>query len=368
MHSNQRFSSLGIALLAALGMADVASAQAIIITNSNNHQIPLRSGSSVQIDVDGNLLAECALNASNVCTQLSSGSIPGGAGAPVATLTRSDSNTAVVTGESITLNWSSTAAVVCSAAATGPTTTWGGPKTVGGSETVSFSAVGDYTFTLTCFNPLGGSTVQTVAVNVAEAPVEEIAGCNIQSTDPAFRPTNFAAINKLWGPAVRPPDDRVLSDPVYPNSLGTPTPIGSNKGTYTAIKFTSQANTTVDMTWDTAQAQRNYAPRPADSMFIAISPCPGDLRAANSAAGDPWLQPGCRKVAGSASMYYTTKTSYGPSNDNFCKLEPNKEYYINVAPVDPGDGLTTGEHTCSGTAANSATGCDVQMVHSGSSF
>src|SRR5687768_6136474 len=205
MHSNQRFSSLGIALLASLGMAELASAQAIIITNSNNDQIPLRAGSSVQIEVDGNLLAECALNSSGQCAQLSTGT-GGPENKPTATLGRSDNNTDVTTGESINLTWSSTNAVVCSAASTGPSSLWSGPRVGSGGEPITFSAVGDYSFSLTCFNINGASTVQTVPVSVAQAPVETIVGCNIQSADPAFRPAGYQAYTKDWAVAFKSPD------------------------------------------------------------------------------------------------------------------------------------------------------------------
>lgn len=368
MHSTQRNSSLALAVVAALGFAELASAQAIIITNANNHEIPLATGSSVQIDEQGNLRAQCALNANNVCTQLSSGGP--NAGAPTVTLGRSDTDTDVRTNESIGLSWTSSQATVCYATQTGPVTTpWAGPRLGSGSESIAFATngAGSYAFSLQCFNTSGGSSVASVPVTVAEPePGAVPTGCNITSDDPTFRPAGFAAIAKEWGTAFRPPDDRVLTEPVYPTGLGAPVPIGSNKNSYTAIRFTSLANLTVDMTWDTAQAQRNYAPRPADSMFIGISPCPGDLRPANASSSDPWLQPGCRKVAGSASMYYTTKSQYAASNDFLCKLEPGQVYYINVSPVDPGDGLTPGEHTCTTSAPNTANGCDVQMVHTGS--
>ena len=72
MQSIKRNSSLAIAAIAALGCADMVSAQSIIITNASNHNIPLAPGSSVQIDVNGNLLAQCALT-NGTCTQLSNG-------------------------------------------------------------------------------------------------------------------------------------------------------------------------------------------------------------------------------------------------------------------------------------------------------
>lgn len=364
MHSIQRNSSLAVAVVAALGFANLASAQSIVITNANNHEIPLASGSSVQIDVNGNLLAQCALT-NGTCTQLSNGGP--NQGAPVASLSRNDGDTSLTAGESIRLTWGSTAGTVCNATSAGPAgTSWTGPRAVANAsgENVVLSAAGDYTFSLQCFNTSGGSSLVATAATVAPNDSPPPAGCSLQSSDPLFQPASLAAVTKEWDLAFKSPNSTQL--PVYPNSPGAPVPVGASKGSYTAIRFTARANTTVDMTWDTAQAQLGYSnPRPADSMFISISPCAGDLRAPNSASGDPWLQGGCRISAGAGSMFYTTLTNY-QSSDFLCRLEAGQVYYINVSPIEPNDGLTPGEHTCSNTAANSATGCDVQMRHSGS--
>lgn len=368
MHSIQRYSSLGIALLASVGMTGLASAQAIIITNTTppNHQIPLRAGSSVQIDEAGNLLAECALNTSGVCTQLSSGAGGGGLeGAPTLTFARSDTDPEVQTGEGISLTWTSTLATVCSAASTGPATSFSGPRLGSGSESISFNATGDYTFSLTCFNTSGGSPVRTVAVSVTQAPVNT-AGCNITSSSAWFQPTTLTRVTKTFVQAFSPPD----GDPTasYPNSVGFPVPIGANKGSYLTVPFVAQPNTVVDMTWDTAQAngfQGYSSPRPADAMFVGISPCPGDLRPTDHFSEDIFLRNGCRRVTGLDSMFYST-TSGTVNPYSICKLEAGKTYYINIAPVNPNQSSgPNSTYTCSTTAPNSANGCDVQIRHTG---
>lgn len=370
MQSIQRVSSLAVAVLAALSCTE-ALAQSIVITNANNHQIPLASGSSVQIDVNGNLLAQCALT-NGSCTQLSNGGPL--AGTPTASLARNDGLTTVTAGQAVSLTWSSTDSQLCLASSTGPNgaTTFAGPRgtTNTGGESVTLSAAGDYSFGLKCYNDAGASQMQATAVTVAAGstttPPPTTTGCDITSSDPAFQPAGFAQVIKDWATAFKSPNPNITTDPVYPTGPGTPVPIGASKSSYTAIRFVALADLTVDMTWDMAQAQIGYpSPRPADSMFIGISPCPGDLRAPNASSGDPWLQNGCRKVAGAASMYYTTRTQY-VSNDFLCRIEAGQTYYINVSPVDPTDGISPGEHTCSTTATNSATGCDVQMRHSGS--
>jgi hypothetical protein len=369
MQSIKRNSSLAIAALAALGCADMVSAQSIIITNASNHNIPLAPGSSVQIDVNGNLLAQCALT-NGTCTQLSNGGPV--AGAPTASLSRNDGDASLTAGESVRLAWSSTSATVCQATSSGPAaTTFTGPRGTSnaGGETVLVSTQGDYSFSLQCFNASGGSTTATVGASVAAAAGGGdtggggTTGCSI--SDPLIQPAGFGAANKSWVQAFTSPNPNVAA-PSYPNGPGTPVPVGAQKGSYTAIQFTSRPDLTVDMTWDTAQPQIGYSsPRPADQMFVSISPCPGDLRPSNPASGDPWLQNGCRITAGAGSTFYTTRPGY-VSNDFVCKLEPNQVYYINLSPVNPNDGLSPGEHTCTDSAPNSAGGCDVQMRHSGS--
>lgn len=185
-------------------------------------------------------------------------------------------------------------------------------------------------------------------------------GCD----DPLIRPAGWIATEESWVEAFSAPDGSLM--PTYPQGLGFPVPIGAARGGYTVIAFTPTEELTVTLTWDPAQANpgRGYRmPRPAESMFIGISRCPGDLRPSDSTSANPWLQEGCRRTGGGASLSY--RTFGGPSDVYVCRLEPGVVHYLTVAAVNPADGLTEGEHTCSETAPNSALGCDVQVVHSG---
>jgi hypothetical protein len=152
----------------------------------------------------------------------------------------------------------------------------------------------------------------------------------------------------------------------YPNSVGNPVPVpgyrfysrsGNHKfylkGQIVAIPFVPPPNLSVTMTWDQAQSGPFYTqPRPARMMFVGISPYPHDLCPREN----------CSVTGGAGSLHYTTETS---NTGLACPLNAGQTYYINVAMADPTDGLQPQEHTCSDTAANSANGCDVQMVHRG---
>ena len=121
----------------------------------------------------------------------------------------------------------------------------------------------------------------------------------------------------------------------------------------------------VTISWEPVQSNppQGYAqPRPAESMFIGISRCPGDLRPSDlGASGNPWLQDGCRRSGGGASLIH--RTTGEPSDDYTCQVEAGVVHYLTVAAVQPADGLTEGEHTCSEIAPNSALGCDVEVIH-----
>jgi hypothetical protein len=184
---------------------------------------------------------------------------------------------------------------------------------------------------------------------------EEAAASQGPCDDPLVQPAGWQFTNKSWTQAWSSPDGNPQA--TFPNSVGFPVPIGASIGGYTVIAFVPQAGQSVGIHWDTAQAnpQQGYgAPRPADSMFLGISVCPGDFRMKQGF--DP-----CAIVASGASLFWTT------GNSGFaCNLAPGVTYYLTVAPVNPQDGIFPApSHTCSTSAPNSAFGCDVQARHSG---
>jgi hypothetical protein len=358
MSQPSQLALFGTAAALLVSFVGASQAQSVIrFTNANNHEIPLAAGSTVNIDANGNLTAECALT-SGVCTQLSNGGNTSGP-VPTATLTRSASS--IVAGSSVSLSWSSTDAVVCDATGSGPATTiWPGPRATANASGlgVVLSTAGDYLFNLRCYNAAGASVLQTVAVTatVPEGPVD--LGCTITSTDPAFQPSGRVATEKSWVQQWSAPNGTSIA--VYPNSIGSAVPVGANKGGYVVVPFVPTENLDVQIFWDVAQANSSIGynpPRPADGMFITISPCRGDLRAPVANSSDPFLRPGCRIFANTAQLNYSTLS--GNSNNTMCRLEAGKTYFMNVVAADPADGLSNEEHTCH----SSTTGCDVQATH-----
>ena len=179
--------------------------------------------------------------------------------------------------------------------------------------------------------------------------------------DPMVRPVGMTGRIIPWSKMFSPPDGAPV--PTYPDGLGFPVPIGSNKGSWTSGEFIAQPGQTINFTFERAQAKPNegyFRARVALTMLVTISPCAGDVRAPVFGATD-YLAPGCRRYASAGTLVQSTK--FGPdSTFAYCALVPGQKYYYTVSPIDPRDGYTLGEHTCS-TAEASAQGCDVQARH-----
>jgi hypothetical protein len=187
-------------------------------------------------------------------------------------------------------------------------------------------------------------------------------------TDPLINPAGFYRTDKTWTQTFSAPDGHPSA--IYPAGVSFPTPVGAEIGHFRVVPFTPFQDHTVNLYWDQVQARPQdgyYRARPARSMFLAITPCSqtfgqivlgsGDLRAPMPNAVDPFQRPGCREVANSASLIWTTdKRIAATSNDYVCVLEAGKPYWLIVAPVNPSDGLVPGEETCE---LDRDSGCDV---------
>jgi hypothetical protein len=166
--------------------------------------------------------------------------------------------------------------------------------------------------------------------------------------DPLVMPEGLVGVHRTWAQCFTPPDGSPV--PEYPNSLGFPVPLGADKGTYKACEFTAQVNQVTNLFVEPAQAnpgQGYRMPRPAQSMFLGVSICPGDFRT---------TLPGCWMVVNTGTLVTETVEANSPLA---CPLVAGQKYWLTVAPVDPRDGLTLGEHTCQ-SVPNSENGCDQQ--------
>lgn len=351
-----------------------ARADVVRVTNANNHEIPIKVGTEAEIDDQGNVLVECALNASGACAELFGGTAV--IGAPTVTLSRTDNNTTVTDGESIKLGWGSTLATTCTATQTGPyTTSWPGPKARrnGAGETIILDNVGTFVFSIQCENAAGSSDVssQTVTVSAEGGGGEPGGGpgdedCDLEDIegDPLYQPAGWTLTDMTFAEAFTPQDGDPV--PAYPNSLGFPVPVGADRGGITVISFTANATQTVNMIWDRAQAnpgQGYGTARPASGMFFSVSPCRGDVRAPDAEAGG-FLAAGCRKFSNEGVLIWSTSPSLSASTSAACKVTAGRVYFLHVMAADPSDGLDEGEESCD-EVPSTAEGCDVQARASG---
>lgn len=177
---------------------------------------------------------------------------------------------------------------------------------------------------------------------------------------PLVQPAGFKGYRKQWS------DIQIGRD--FPNGNAYLTPVGSYTlkalspstkgpsmaGKYIAVEFVAKAGQFPLLSWVNAQRQGQVpdypVPRNAASMFVSISPCAGDLRPGSVFTSDPWLKY-CRASSPSASLKFGVNST--------CKLVDGQRYWITIAAVEPADGLTTTETTC--TYRPSEGRCEVNM-------
>jgi hypothetical protein len=173
---------------------------------------------------------------------------------------------------------------------------------------------------------------------------------------PLVQPAGWQVTTKSWQQAWSSPDGSPQA--TFPQSVGFPVPIGAQKGGYTVIPFLPTGGQTVQVTWDTAQsnAPQGYrAPRPAHTMLLNISECPGDVRPPSIGGNFD----ACVRLSGLDSMFWTTEDT----STFACQLQVGRVYYLNVMAADPTDGLELSEHTCNDLSPWTTFGCDVQAIH-----
>jgi hypothetical protein len=186
--------------------------------------------------------------------------------------------------------------------------------------------------------------------------------------DPLIQPAGWTRSQFTWERAWSAPNCFQFGKPCYalavwPASIGVPVPLGASRGGYRTIPFVPEPAQTVGISWDKVQANPliGYGkPRPADGIWMSVSPCAGDFRPGNDAASDHYLRRGCRRGAAIGGLIWST--TIAESTFQACALVAGQTYYLNVIAANPEDGLTEGENTCT-AGPNTGDGCDVLATH-----
>lgn len=357
--SNSRGLRLALLPLFFTLVAGESLAQAVTIdfVNAEMDPIPLLNGTSVGIDGDGNLTAQCVLGEdSDVCAGITTTEPPGPV--PVVTLTRTNGTGTITTGNPLALSWSALpAAEICLATSSPVVTGWNNTlvAAAGGTANLTMSTAGTYTLSLKCYNASGVSNIATVNATVQGNSIGTIPACSVPGLTETGRvqPEGFTGHLLQWS--------AIFGSGAFPNMPSHVVPTGSfslrtildssNRGPnmnarYITVPFTPAANQNYKISWLGAQAVlvAGYSnPRSANSVFVSVSPCAGDLRGKNTSGG-PELA-ACRGQVRSGAVFF------GTTANSQCKLEAGQPYFLNIAFVE-----TSGTGPLSLTTTTCATG------------
>lgn len=321
-----------------VAMAGQAWAQSVTIEFVNApgmEPIQLLQGTNVGINGDGNLTASCVLDGT-VCDGINvdvSGPVP------VTTLERTSAAGNINTGGTLSLKWTVIpAADYCIATSSPVIAGWNNTliAATGGNANLTMSAAGDYTLSLKCYNAHGVSNQSTVTAAVRGQDIGTIQACTDEALNETGRvqPDDFTGhlfqwSGLFWGASF--PNGPSHLAPIGSFSLRTTFPPRgpSMAKRYLTVPFRPAANMNYRISWLEAQAvpvTPYGSPKEANTIFVSVSKCAGDLRG-HSAAGGMDLNL-CRAQTYSGNLFFGTKTT------SQCKLVAGEDYYLNIAFVD----------------------------------
>lgn len=189
-----------------------------------------------------------------------------------------------------------------------------------------------------------------VAAGISNAHAQAIFADGFESAEPpdpcaGSIPDGFFVVQKTWLQtwAGACPD----ASPNYPNSIGSPVPLFGLQNRLVVTRWVPGVGESANVFWDTAQVLSGacyFQPKPAQSMYVSFSHCPGDVRPRGA----------CGRFGQPGSLTWSTQFT-GPS---ICTLTPGVAAYMTVMPYDP----DTMEFQCPPEFPG---GCDVQAVHRG---
>lgn len=332
--------------------------------NTNLPLIKLLDNSTVDIDQNGNLTAECVLDGTT-CEGINTGT--GTGNAPVVSLSRNNGSGDITAGLPIGLSWSvQNSAEVCLASSSPAVNGWNGNVVGagGGTQSLTLSSAGEYSFGLKCFND-GGSgeavpaVTATVVAGTGGGETVGIPACTADfAAHPKVQPAGFTGNRVAWS--------AMFFGGTFPDGASHLSPVGaftlrslqpSTRGPtmnarYITTSFVAGVSQNYQISWLGAQSipAANYSPpRAADAVFVSISPCAGDLRPRVNLNPPSILESSiCRGMASNGNIKFGTTGGAGQ-----CPLVAGVEYFINIAMVNTTlEVLSTTQTTCASGEGN----------------
>lgn len=334
----------------------VAQNVTIDFTNAEMEPIKLLNGTSVGIDGEGNLTAQCVLaEGGTTCDGVSAGN---DGDVPLVTLTRVGTADIFANG-TLNLSWTvQPAADVCLATSDPAVPGWNNTvvAATGGNANLTMSTAGTFQMSLKCYNEDGVSNTSSVSVIIKPSDDggegTQIPACTVPGLTETGRvqPQGFTGFRRTWS--------QLFYGAQFPNMPSHLVPVGSwslrtlldgaNKGPnmngkYITVPFVPAPNTDYKLAWLGIQgvdAAQYYSPRNATSLFVSVSPCAGDLRGrVNGGAAE---LSACRSQSRATSLFFGTKP--GTS----CELNAGQTYWLNIAFIDASgtEPLSTSTTTC----------------------
>jgi hypothetical protein len=362
--------TIGGAILLAGGVTPALAQQTLTFGNAQPPlTLPLSDASTVFFEDNGNVIAQCRLDANNQCMGLAPGTcpVPPSVALTAGEFSQVPSGGLYQPGTTLKLFPAVSGAEICRrfSDAVTPPTEWDGlvEADLNAPVTIALSVpYSTYAFTLKCFGGGGAQTSSTITLRTSG---DDVPG---PCTSTQFAPVGFTR-DLTYDELTDLPTFAGLTLSPFPNTGASLGGFVIPTGRWAALRFTVPANPAAfegllkRFSW---LESSNGNEANLSTTYLTISECPGDFRAPDAfaaPAADPTFARGCRNLRPSqalTAMGYAVSPMAVPSTATTCNLRYGGSYYFNMILASPydGGGIVPGESSC---ANQSATQCGIRL-------
>jgi hypothetical protein len=322
---------IALSLAAFQAQAQVTSPK-LILQGTPSVEIPLEATSSVTVNANGDLQAQCR---DGTCPTGS-----GGGGTIVVTLT--PSATEITTASAFSLSWTSTGAEVCRGVSPTSIASWAGQLLPPNGTRNVTPPVGEHVFVIRCYGVGASADDSTPTVTVTQGGgqtgdaycAEYYNNSTAARTLPTHASFTAYGLEKVEVPYqsvfdVLPGETQSQKKVLLGNFLRPAT------GKYLAIPFVMTSETdsnlsNLDMNWIEGGAYGGalIPSVPSGPIAFTVSPCPGDFRRVSSSSADLYERGFCRRTTPNATG--TLRITSDPTQTGSCYAPMGKVMYLNV--------------------------------------